>query len=68
MAQRELITDPFTDILVARVGNVEVLTISPGPAMDTQTSKVKRVFASRDFPLDPVPVLDVSESGVRCMA
>ena len=28
MAQRELITDPFTDILVARVGNVEVLTIN----------------------------------------
>jgi hypothetical protein len=50
------------------LSTVEVLTIKPGPVMDAQTSKVKRVFASRDFPLDPVPVLDVSESGVRCMA
>lgn len=51
-----------------QLSTVEVLTIKPGPTMATQTSKVKRVFASRDFPLDPVPVLDVSESGVRCMA
>ena len=51
-----------------RLSTVEVLTLKPGPTMDARTSKVKRVFASRDFPLDPVPVLDVSEGGVRCMA
>ncbi len=51
-----------------RLSTVEVLTIKPGPVMNTETKKVKRVFASRDFPLDPVPVLDVSEGGVRCMA
>ena len=51
-----------------RLSTVEVMTLKPGPTMDAQTSKVKRVFASRDFPLDPVPVLDISEGGVRCMA
>lgn len=51
-----------------QLSTVEVMTIKPGPTMDTRTSKVKRVFMSRDFPLDPVPVLDVSESGVRCLA
>lgn len=50
------------------LSSVEVLTIKPGPMMDTQARRVKRVYTSRDFPLDPVPVLDVSESGVRCMA
>ena len=48
--------------------SVEVLTLRPSPMMDAQTAKVKRVFSSRDFPLDPVPVLDVNEAGVRCMA
>ncbi|MDP2271592.1 MAG: sialidase family protein [Archangium sp.] len=51
-----------------QLSTVEVLTIKPGPVMDTQANRVKRVYSSRDFPLDPVPVLDVSESGVRCMA
>lgn len=51
-----------------QLSTVEVLTLKPNPTMDAQTAKVKRVFASRDFPLDPVPVLDVSEAGVRCMA
>lgn len=53
------------------LSTVEVLTISPDPqtmGMVTQTTRVKRVFASRDFPLDPVPVLDASPSGVRCLA
>ncbi|MDP1823353.1 MAG: sialidase family protein [Archangium sp.] len=51
-----------------QLSTVEVLTLKPGPTMDAQTAKVKRVYSSRDFPLDPVPVLDVSEAGVRCMA
>jgi hypothetical protein len=36
--------------------------------MEPQTTRVKRVFTSRDFPLDPVPVLDANEAGVRCLA
>jgi hypothetical protein len=51
-----------------RLSTVEVLTLKPNPTMDAQTAKVKRVYSSRDFPLDPVPVLDVNETGVRCMA
>ena len=51
-----------------QLSTVEVMTLTPGPTMATQNAKVKRVFASRDFPLDPVPVLDVSPAGVRCMA
>ena len=47
---------------------VEVMTLRPNPTMDAQIVKVKRVFASRDFPLDPVPVLDANDSGVRCLA
>lgn len=47
---------------------VEVMTLKPMPMMDAQTARVKRVFSSRDFPLDPVPVLSVSDSGVRCLA
>lgn len=50
------------------LSSVEVLTIKPSPVMDMQARRVKRVYSSRDFPLDPVPVLDVSEAGVRCMA
>jgi hypothetical protein len=51
-----------------QISAVEVLTLKPMPTMDAQTARVKRVFNSRDFPLDPVPVLSVSEAGVRCMA
>ncbi|MBL8916458.1 MAG: exo-alpha-sialidase [Archangium sp.] len=53
------------------LSTVEVLSISPDPqtmTMVTQTTRVKRVFSSRDFPLDPVPVLDASATGVRCLA
>ena len=56
------------DMSGGQLSSVEVMTLKPNPAMDAQTSRVKRVFSSRDFPLDPVPVLDVSESGVRCLA
>jgi hypothetical protein len=45
---------------------VEVLTVKPGPT--THTSRVKRVYRSNEFNIDPVPVLDVSASGVRCLA
>jgi hypothetical protein len=48
------------------VSTVEVLTIKPGVVV--QTVKVKGVFASRNYPVSAVPVLDVSEGGVRCMA
>ncbi|MFT3711634.1 MAG: sialidase family protein [Archangium sp.] len=53
------------------LSSVEVLSITPDPQtmnMQTQTTRVKRVFASRDFPLDPVPVLDANANGVRCLA
>ncbi len=50
------------------LSNVEVLTVTPMPTLQTHTAKVKRVFSSRDFPLDPVPVLSASPSGVRCLA
>ncbi len=51
-----------------QLSNVEVLTLTPAPTMETHTAKVKRVFSTRDFPLDPVPVLDASPGGVRCFA
>lgn len=51
-----------------RLSSVEVMTLRPNPTMNAQTVRVKRVFASRDFPLDPVPVLDANDSGVRCLA
>ena len=51
-----------------QLSSVEVLTLTPMPTLETHTAKVKRVFASRDFPLDPAPVLDASPSGVRCLA
>ncbi len=51
-----------------QLSTVEVMTLTPGPTMLTQNARVKRVFSSRDFPLDPVPVLDISAAGVRCLA
>ncbi|MFO0599911.1 MAG: sialidase family protein [Myxococcaceae bacterium] len=50
------------------LSSVEVLSLTPMPQMQTQTTRVKRVFNSRDFPLDPVPVLDANQDGVRCLA
>lgn len=49
------------------LSTVEVLSLT-APQMDARTERIKRVYASRDFPLDPVPVLAASESGVRCLA
>lgn len=50
------------------LSSVEVLSVTPMPSLQTKTSRIKRVYTSRDFPLDPVPVLAASEGGVRCLA
>lgn len=54
----------------AQLSAVEVLDVDAhaAGAPTTQVTRVKRVFSSRDFPLDPVPVLDANEAGVRCLA
>ncbi|MFZ5440008.1 MAG: sialidase family protein [Myxococcota bacterium] len=51
-----------------RLSSVEVLSLSPGAQPQPRTERIKRVYASRDFPLDPVPVLAASDPGVRCLA
>jgi hypothetical protein len=57
------------DVSGGDLSSVEVLSLTTtAPTMEPQTTRVKRVFTSRDFPLDPVPVLDANEAGVRCLA
>ncbi len=60
-------SDPQTG---ASIMGVEVLSleVQPGAAPRRQLRQVKRVFNTRDFAVDPQPVMASNEAGVRCLA